>query len=69
MTSIGDFDPEDQWDDGDPTDVKLDILERVVQLLRLQEGRRLDALRLVAKLELEGEHSPRLAAIREALHG
>lgn len=69
MSSFGDFDPEDQWDDGDPTDLKLLILERVVRLLRLQEGRRLDALRLVAKLEQAGEHSPRLAAVREALHG
>jgi hypothetical protein len=69
VSDFGDFDPLDEWDDGDKLVLKLQILERVVASLRTMEARRLEALRLVIKLEAEGEQSPRLQAIREALGG
>jgi len=71
--SIGDKDPEDAWDDGDPYDDRLRILERVVVELRARRDsrhhpRRLDALRLVDKLS-RTRTDPRLDAVREALGG
>jgi hypothetical protein len=69
--TFGDFDPEDAWDDGDPDDDKLDILERVVDDLRQRrdgrfESRRRDALRLVAKLA-RSERAERIRRALEAL--
>jgi hypothetical protein len=55
-----DKDPEDAWDDGDDTDFKLLVLERVVESIRTEkrnggqeraEARRAEALRLLRKLE------------------
>jgi hypothetical protein len=73
----GDKDPEDAWDDGDPPAVKLAILERVVASVRSElahtphraEARRIDALRLVTKLEQAGHGTPRLTALRNVLEG
>jgi hypothetical protein len=53
---IGDKDPEDAYDAGDPPGVRLAVLERVVADLRARddgrrEARRVDALRLLANLE------------------
>jgi hypothetical protein len=70
-----DYDPEDAWDDGDPLDAKLDVLERIISDLRDSddgrlEARRTDALRLVRKLEdsrPQRAESRRLKAIREEL--
>ena len=69
---IGDVDPEDAWDDGDPLDDKLFVLDRVVASLRAHRDerfafRRGDALRLVAKLERDEVDHPRLAELRDAL--
>lgn len=69
---FGDAAPEDAWDDGDPPETKLGILERVIAALRALHKvpleRRDDALRLVAKLERAHEGDPeRLADIRAAL--
>ena len=52
---IGDYDPEDAWDDGDDTDAKLLVLERVIADLRRRNDDRHDvrvanALRLLAKV-------------------
>jgi hypothetical protein len=68
---IGDHDPEDSWDDGDPVEDRLAILERVAAA-EPRQARRVDALRLVAKLErvaLTRGQSLRVAAVRAALEG
>lgn len=71
--TFDDFDPEDAWDDDDPIEDKMHILERVVTSLRSQgdegrfEGRRTDALRLVGKLERIRLADPRLQRIRHEL--
>ena len=79
-----DKDPEDAWDDGDSSDFKLLVLERVVESIRREkrdgvheraEARRLDALRLLRKLEQaivdeerdRSHDGARLRDIREAL--
>jgi hypothetical protein len=71
---IGDKDPEDVWDDGDPVEARLAILERVVGELAARadpvdrhEARRLDALRLVDKLIAVNVPRGRLDHIRYAL--
>jgi hypothetical protein len=59
MSEFGDADPEDAWDDGDPVDAKVKLLERVVRSLRAEADaerarrRRADALRLLGKLEIK----------------
>jgi hypothetical protein len=74
-TDFGDKDPEDAWDDGDPTRVKLAILERVVDELRANRddrrvARRDDALRLVRKLATEMQtDTTRMERIADALVG
>jgi hypothetical protein len=56
---IGDKDPEDAWDDGDPVHVRLALLVRIVAGIAADgdvsraERRRLDALRLIRKVALE----------------
>ena len=74
MTELGDVDPEDAWDDGDSFADRVHILFAVVEHLSEQsyhddrhEARRVDALRLLAKLEAERSTHPRLAELREAL--
>lgn len=75
VVAFGDADPEDEWDDGDPFRVRLEILERVLAALRDRrderfEGRLGEALRLLAKLV--DEHSvdqTRLERLRDALEG
>jgi len=72
MTGIGDKDPEDVWDDADPVDAKLAVLERVVaalaELAIVPAARSDDALRLVAKLErFRSVDRDRLIVIRRAL--
>jgi hypothetical protein len=81
-----DKDPEDAWDDGDDSDSKLHVLERVVESIRGEkrdshgdseraERRRVDALRLLRKLEQvivdeerdRSHDGARLRDIREAL--
>lgn len=72
---IGDKDPEDAYDRGDPPTVRVAVLERVVADLRARrdadtrhDARRLDALRVVAVLALaRGVDRARVAAIRRAL--
>jgi hypothetical protein len=75
MTVFGDKDPEDAWDDGDPPDTKLAILERIVADLRARrddarhDARRDDALRLVIKLrrQLYGDRLEEVSDALEAL--
>ena len=74
MTEYGDVDPEDAYDEGDLDDVKLAILERVVVDLSDRhrrddrfEFRRVDALRLAAKLAGTTGDIDRLNAVRVAL--
>lgn len=71
MSAFGDFDPEDAFDDGDSPDVKLHVLGRIVDSLYAEtdrrEIRRLDALRLIRKMESEGLNSARLQELRGAL--
>jgi hypothetical protein len=69
-----DKDPEDVYDAGDPANIRLDVLERVVAALRAHpadgrlEARRVDALRIVDNLEAElGVDRVRLWEIRDAL--
>lgn len=75
MSDFRDADPEDAWDDGDDFDVKAAILERVVTALRAShgdprhDGRKVDALRLVAKLALTRMEPERIEALRAALEG
>lgn len=69
---FGDDDAEDAWDDDDPVEAKMAILERVVAQLRTVwddrgEARRVDALRLLSKLEQEHGVDMRLRAIRDDL--
>ena len=71
---IGDHDPEDAYDAGDPGPVLLDVLDRVVDVLTVEPDdgrhrhRRVDALRLVANLDRRRDVDPdRLAGIRAAL--
>ena len=72
---IGDKDPEDAYDAGDPVEVRLDVLERIVEDLRdgipdptRFDARRVDALRLVVNLEAHaGADHPRLRALRAEL--
>lgn len=58
-TVILDKDPEDAWDDGDPVDVRLALLVRIVAAIAVDgdisraERRRLDALRLIRKVAVE----------------
>ena len=75
-SDFGDFDPEDEWDDGDDEEVKLRVLERVIESIRRRrddadaEPRRIDALRLVGKLEdrqVRRRAHRRLSDIREQL--
>lgn len=73
---IGDKDPEDAYDAGDPVPVQVDVLIRVVDHLQDVETdgarlelRRVDALRLVANLERRRVTDPRLAGVRRALEG
>lgn len=56
MTDFADYDPEDAYDAGDPPELRLAVLRRVVAALRQRDahhrdGRRGDALRLLANLE------------------
>lgn len=72
-----DKDPEDAWDDGDDTSFKLDILEHLVDSIRLEkrdgesaraERRRKDGLRLLLKIErVRHGDGTRIEDIREAL--
>jgi hypothetical protein len=69
---LGDIDPEDAWDDGDPIDDKIVILDRVLAQLRQRsddrhEARRANALRLLGKLQQVRSDDPRLAELRERL--
>jgi hypothetical protein len=57
MADFGDFDPEDEWDDSDPLEVKLRILAKIVESIRdteqsleRKQARKENALRLLAKL-------------------
>jgi hypothetical protein len=55
---IGDKDPEDVWDDGDPAAERLRVLGTIVDALEDNrderfDGRRLNALRLMGKLDAE----------------
>ena len=56
---IGDKDPEDAWDDGDPINVRLALLVRILAAVAADgdisraERRRLDALRLIRKVAVE----------------
>jgi len=67
---FGDADPEDAWDDSDSVELKVRVLERVIESLRNSkddarfEFRRNDALRLVNKLLSQ---QARIADLRDEL--
>ena len=72
---FGDFDPEDEYDEGDALRLKLDILERVIESIREHreeeraEVRKADALRLIVALVKEAdEDRVRMERIRERLN-
>jgi len=71
--TIGDVDPEDEWDDVDPFGVRLDVLERVLEALQEARDERFqarltDALRLIGKMVREHQNDTvRLERIRAAL--
>ena len=72
MSDFGDKDVLDVWDDVDVFEVKLHILERLVVELQAvpNENRRLEALRLLLKLQRQREDlHVRLERLREALNG
>jgi hypothetical protein len=55
---IGDKDPEDAYDASDPIGVRLARLAKIIEAIRVssderREARRVDALRLIANLEIE----------------
>jgi len=64
---IGDADPEDEYDAGDPIDVRIAVLERVAEELAELDapGRRADALRVL--FNLEDDVSGRLLRLRDLL--
>lgn len=70
---IGDKDPEDAYDAGDPPAVRLAVIERVLEDLRTAEPgdrrelRHLDALRLLRNLAADiDELRARLDTLRDA---
>lgn len=72
MSDYRDYDPEDALDATDPPAIQLDVLERVLIALRSNiqddrtEGRRLDALRVIRRLnETRGVQRQRLRRLRE----
>jgi hypothetical protein len=73
--TFGDKDMLDVWDDGDPVDAKLDVLERLVTALKsddtFRQARALDGLRLIVKLDAAiapgGHRRRRWTRIRKAL--
>ena len=71
--TIGDVDPEDEWDDVDPFRVRLDILGRILAALQEQRDERFrarleDALRLIGKMVREHQDDTvRLERIQRAL--
>jgi hypothetical protein len=73
MTDFGDKQPEDAYDATDPPDVRLEVLERVVDSLEeLDVGparlvRRDDALRLVANLAALVGHTGRVVRLHDRL--
>lgn len=75
---FGDFEPEDAYDESDPIELKIAVLERVAESLRAPaaaadartDTRRGDALRLVVNLERQSLHlGARVNALRDALGG
>jgi hypothetical protein len=70
---IGDKDPEDAYDAGDPPAVRLAVLERVADALEAgddgrREVRRVDAMRVVDVLDrVRGVDRPRLRRLRRRL--
>ena len=70
---IGDRDPEDAYDAGDPPDVRLTVLERVASDLEQtddarREARIVDALRLARNLaDVDGVDRRALRAVRRRL--
>lgn len=75
--TIGDIDPEDEWDDEDTFRVRLEILERVLDELQERRDERFqarleDALRLIGKLVREHQDDTvrleRIQTALEALH-
>ena len=70
---FGDADAEDEWDDDDPFRVRLEILERLVDVLRRtnddrSNGRLSEGLRLARKLAAEhADNEVRLERLRAAL--
>lgn len=72
MTTFGDKDPEDAWDDGDPDDVLMALMERIVDSIEYDVGgrrrsRARDARRLVANLIDRVGDSARLDALAQRL--
>lgn len=70
---IGDKDPEDAYDAGDPIDVRLTVLERILDSLRddrdeRHHARRADALRVISiVLEESRHHRRRIDRLRNEL--
>lgn len=69
---IGDKDPEDAWDDGDPDGVLVRLMERIVDSVEYdpderRAGRARDARRLIAKLIDRVGDTPRLRALAQRL--
>lgn len=71
--NFSDKDPEDSYDAGDPLDVRLAVLERIVDALRDQRderfhARRADALRVILNLLDESRrHRRRIDRLRNEL--
>lgn len=70
---IGDYDPEDAWDDSDSTDDKLLVLERLIADLRRRNDDRHDlrvanGLRLLSKIIIVNRRQERrLNKVRRTL--
>lgn len=72
MSDFGDKDVFDVWDEGDPIELKIHILERLVTELQAvpNDNRRHEALRLFVKLQRnEASLHSRLEALQGALDG
>ena len=70
---FGDFDPEDEYDEVDPFNVRLEILERILESLQEHRDERFqarlaDALKLIGAMVREHQDDTvRLERIRAAL--
>jgi hypothetical protein len=73
---FGDFDPEDAWDDTDPVERKIAMLDKIAHSINgdpdetRRSARHVNAERLLVKLRVVNEElATHLDRIEEALHG